>query len=125
VGSVIQLNIREVLILIGAYGGLVVLFGRVLVSQFDKRMSERFAAMEKQRKDDKELNRDHQLAMEQRMVKTDNHVAEVQRTLDGLRTELPLQYVRREDWIRFGATIDSKLDRLTDAVHQRNQRGMP
>lgn len=26
--------------------------------------------------------------------------------------KLPLEYVRREDWIRFGSTIDAKLDAM-------------
>jgi len=29
-----------------------------------------------------------------------------------LLIKLPLEYVRREDWIRFGATIDAKLDAI-------------
>lgn len=121
--AVIQLSTREVLILITAYASLVVLFGRVLVSQFEKRMAERFAAMEDARTADKDASATQLRNIEQRVASNDIHLADVQRTVDSLRTELPLQYVRREDWIRFGATIDAKLDRLTDAVHQRNQGG--
>jgi len=118
-GTVIQLSTREVFILLGAYAGLVVLFGRVLLAQFEKRMGERFAAMEAARAADKEAAGMQLQAIEQRVASNDTHLADVQRTVDSLRAELPLQYVRREDWIRFGATIDAKLDRLADALHHR------
>lgn len=39
-----------------------------------------------------------------------------------LRAELPNDYVRREDWIRFSGTIDSKLDMLRtmlDSVREK------
>jgi hypothetical protein len=42
--------------------------------------------------------------------------------LSGLKSELPRDYVRREDWIRFGAVIDAKLDivrRDLESVRQR------
>ena len=38
------------------------------------------------------------------------------RALLHFKAELPREYVRREDWIRFGATIDTKLDRLHDKL---------
>ncbi len=33
-----------------------------------------------------------------------------------LRATLPIEYVRREDWIRFGATLDAKLDALREEL---------
>ncbi len=47
---------------------------------------------------------------------------EVQHELSGLKAGLPIDYVRRDDWIRFGAVIDAKLDtvrRDLEAVRQR------
>jgi hypothetical protein len=38
-----------------------------------------------------------------------------------LATQLPMEYVRREDWIRFSAAIDHKLDKLAELV-MRGQR---
>ncbi|HTW88269.1 MAG TPA: hypothetical protein VMD75_09695 [Candidatus Binataceae bacterium] len=46
----------------------------------------------------------------------------VEHALSGLKSELPRDYVRREDWIRFGAVIDAKLDtvrRDLDSVRHR------
>ncbi len=36
----------------------------------------------------------------------------VERELLQLRADLPIAYVRREDWIRFGNTLEAKLDAL-------------
>jgi hypothetical protein len=36
----------------------------------------------------------------------------VERELLKLKAELPVEYVRREDWIRFGNTLEAKLDAL-------------
>jgi hypothetical protein len=37
---------------------------------------------------------------------------EVEREMMKLKAQLPLEYVRREDWIRFSSTLDAKLDAM-------------
>jgi hypothetical protein len=37
---------------------------------------------------------------------------EVEKDVLRLRAELPLDYVRREDWIRFSNTLEAKLDAM-------------
>jgi hypothetical protein len=37
---------------------------------------------------------------------------EVEREVMRLKAQLPLEYVRREDWIRFSSTLDAKLDAM-------------
>ena len=54
-------------------------------------------------------------------VKLDGHVGEfrsLQAELKELQITLPKDYVRREDWIRFGAGIDAKIDRLHDRLDE-------
>lgn len=41
---------------------------------------------------------------------------EVERELLKLKAELPVDYVRREDWIRFGNTLEAKLDAMRAEV---------
>jgi hypothetical protein len=43
---------------------------------------------------------------------------EIERGLYELRASLPLEYVRREDWIRFSATLDAKLDAMREEMRQ-------
>jgi hypothetical protein len=35
-----------------------------------------------------------------------------------MRAALPLEYVRREDWIRFSATLDAKLDAMREEMRE-------
>lgn len=44
-------------------------------------------------------------------------VNDVERSLLQLRADLPVQFVRREDWIRYGSVIDAKQDALRADVH--------
>lgn len=63
-----------------------------LLDRFNQRSSERFTTIEAN-------ERLHQ-----------NAVRAVEKEILQLRAELPANYVRREDWIRFSAVIDAKLD---------------
>lgn len=38
--------------------------------------------------------------------------ADIEKKLLELRAELPIEYVRREDWIRFSNTLEAKMDAL-------------
>ena len=40
----------------------------------------------------------------------------IERELLRLKAQLPVDYVRREDWIRFGNTLEAKLDALRAEV---------
>ena len=44
--------------------------------------------------------------------------AKMERTIYELRVLLPIEYVRREDWIRFSATLDAKMDGLRDEMRE-------
>lgn len=41
---------------------------------------------------------------------------EVEREVLKLKAQLPLEYVRREDWIRFSSTLDAKFDAMRQEV---------
>jgi hypothetical protein len=43
----------------------------------------------------------------------------VERELLKLKAELPVEYVRREDWIRFSNTLEAKLDALVPSCAPR------
>ncbi len=46
-------------------------------------------------------------------------VDDLERHLTDLRVNLPLEYVRREDWIRFSGTLDAKLDAMRQEVREQ------
>jgi hypothetical protein len=43
---------------------------------------------------------------------------QLERAIYELRVSLPLEYVRREDWIRFSATLDAKMDGLREEMRE-------
>lgn len=57
-------------------------------------------------------------ALEAQAKRTDHVVTDLSR----LREELAKEYVRREDWIRFGVTITAKLDALWAALDALKER---
>lgn len=55
-------------------------------------------------------------AMQLEMGKSFGRVESVERDLLQLKADLPTQYVRRDDWIRFSNVIDAKLDVIRNMV---------
>jgi hypothetical protein len=123
--------------LVSALLAVVYLFGRLLIRQFNHALSERFVVRDQnlaglsKRLDEKFDSRDQVLeqltmrldarfsASEQSMdsfrddlARVKQHVTAVEREHLRLQVALPNEYVRREDWIRFSGTIDTKLDWL-------------
>lgn len=55
----------------------------------------------------------------QRLISHDaERWSQLERTIYELRVLLPIEYVRREDWIRFSATLDAKMDGLRDEMRE-------
>lgn len=80
--------------------GLVLALGKAALSQFERRQAERFEALQKSiHEDSKDL----------RALKSE---------FETHLKSLPLEYVRREDWIRFSSVIDTKLDRLNERMSE-------
>jgi hypothetical protein len=48
----------------------------------------------------------------------DERWTQLERAIYELRVLLPIEYVRREDWIRFSATLDAKMDGLRDEMRE-------
>lgn len=105
----IQVSPQVAVMLVLAFLGCVFAFGRILLQQFERRMNERFTAIDKTHALEVSAVQGQQQADGERLA----------RLIDEVRilgSNLPLQYVRREDWIRFSSSIDHKLDRLAELV---------
>jgi hypothetical protein len=108
----IQLELWHLILLLIAFFGFVGGVGHLLLAQIDKRLDERFMGQEKLRKEGQQIWQkafdDHMAAELQE--KESLHALEK----DFLRFqgELPLHYIRREDYIRNQTIIESKLDGL-------------
>lgn len=90
----VELELWQLITLLIAFFGGVAGFGKLLLGQFEKRLDERFKGLE------------------------DGHhkALDVERQLLMLRADLPLQYVRREDYVRNQTVIEAKLDAVASKI---------
>jgi hypothetical protein len=51
-------------------------------------------------------------------TRDDERWSQLERAIYELRVLLPIEYVRREDWIRFSATLDAKMDGLREEMRE-------
>lgn len=101
----ITLTTPEIITLVIAFLGMLGSFGWILLVLFTKQIDKQFAALDLARAEAGKH-------WDDRFNALDLAVRENERETMRLRAELPNEYVRREDWIRFSGTIDSKLDRV-------------
>lgn len=111
-------------LLISLFGavGLLVTGGwaliKIVVAQFERRLDERFTVMEVARKEGRR-------AYDERFGKMEQSTSDLENGLTALRLELPKEYVRREDHIRFETVITAKLDSLgakVDLLAERQRK---
>lgn len=94
----VQLELWHLVTLLLAFFGCIGSFGKILLAQIDNRLEERFAIQERMRVEGQ--------------ARWEREFEELERQLRQTAERLPNEYVRREDWIRFSATMDAKLDTL-------------
>lgn len=76
-----------------------------IVAQFDLRLDERFAAMERAREEGRKVWEARLARLEQRQERIDDELRE-------LLINMPDKYVRREDYVRRETVIEAKIDQL-------------
>lgn len=86
----IEVEFWQLVTLLVTFLGFVFGGGRVLLAQIDKRLDTRFAALEGEVKGWRQVERDLLL----------------------LKADLPLNYVRREDYVRGQSILEAKMDGL-------------
>lgn len=94
-----DIQMVSVIVTVGAAVlALLVAFGRMALGQFERRISAGFEQLQ------------HSINGEREQV------ASIKRQVEALSQSLPIEYVRREDWVRFSSVIDTKLDRLGERL---------
>lgn len=112
------LNIEfwQLVTLLLAFFGFVGAVATVLLNQIDKRLDQRFLAMDEARK---EADKSMQETIQQHTAsegKTADKVSELEKRFLLFMAELPIAYVRREDYVRKETVIEAKLDALFNLV---------
>ena len=82
------------LTLLSGFAGLIFTAGRLIAAQFESRIKERFDVLEKAR--------EAEVA----------GITNLEREFLRFQADLPLHYVRREDYVRGQSVIEAKLDAL-------------
>ena len=98
--------------LLSVFATVILFLVKRLLGSFEKRLAERFAAQEEARKTAAAHWEASFTKMLERQEKDADAVAQLERTFLRFQAELPTLYVRREDWARGQAVIESKLDGL-------------
>lgn len=106
---IVELELWHLISLLLAFFGCVAAFGKVLLSQIDRRLEQRFNSQQEL------LN--ERFATQERLradtqARWDRDFEDLEKQLRATAERLPNEYVRREDWIRFSATMDAKVDAL-------------
>ena len=99
----LQIEAPQLITLVLAFLGLLIGFGKYMLAQIDHRIT----------------------GIEQQNRTESEGWKRIERELLELRAELPVQYVRREDYVRGQTVIESKLDSLyskLETIQLRNNR---
>lgn len=116
--STVQLEVWHLILLFAMFVSVIWAAGRLLLGQINKGLDARFASMEEARK----VNTEHWDAKFKAVLEDQQKGTEAWRSLERdflkFRGDLPLEYVRREDFIRNQSVIEAKLDAL--ALHIQN-----
>ena len=119
----VQLELWHLITLLLAFFGCVGAFGKILIGQFEKRLNERFENQEKARESGSKILRD---TLDQHLAderKTAAQMLSLERDFLTWKAELPLQYVRREDYVRNQTIIEAKLDAVALKIENLQLRG--
>ena len=96
----IQLEFWQVVTLLLAFFGFVSAAGKLLLGQIERRLDLRFGAIEAAAKEWQKLEKEFLT----------------------FKADLPLHYVRREDWVRGQTVIEAKLDALAVRIDNMKLR---
>lgn len=106
-------------LVLAATGGLA----RLLMTQFERRLDERFRTQEAARAEAQKIWTAKFEALEQCAQNEAREWQRIERDILTLKADLPLNYVRREDYIRNQSVIEAKLDGLALKIENAILRG--
>lgn len=98
--------------LLSIFTTVVVGLVKLLLNSFEKRLAERFSAQDEARKAANQHWAESFAKVRDRQDKDAEIVVQLERSFLRFQAELPLEYVRREDWVRGQSVIEAKLDGL-------------
>lgn len=119
----VQVEFWQLIMLLLSFLGFLFAAGKLLLSQIDIRLNERFETIEKAREEGQSTWRtSFAQHLDEERRKTDL-MRNIKREFLRFQAELPLQYVRREDYVRGQSVIEAKLDALYKKLEVVQMKG--
>ena len=120
--------------LLGIAGGVLTAFitvmfaaGKLLINQFERRLDDRFTAQDKARSDGQKHWDTKFAALEAAAANEAKEWQRIEREILTMKADMPVQYVRRDDYIRNQTIIEAKIDglavRIENALLKGTQHG--
>ncbi|ARU23655.1 hypothetical protein [Ralstonia syzygii] len=109
----VQVEFWQVVSLLVAFLGFMLGAGKLLLTQIERRQAERDQRQEEQ------IN-----ALLKQIGKEAETVVRLEREFMSFKADLPLQYVRREDYVRGQSVIEAKLDALYSKLEVVQMKGV-
>lgn len=120
----IQVEFWQLVTLLVAFLTFLFAAGKLLLTQIEHRLSERFKALEDAREQSsKHWDEKFSVMIDQNRREAEGW-AELERDFLRFQAELPLHYVRREDYVRGQSVIEAKLDALYNKLEVVQMKGM-
>lgn len=107
-----------------AFFGAAFTAGRILLGQVQQRLDERFRTQERAREDGKAHWDERFGRVEHAVSSSVERTTDVERQLLMLKAELPLHYVRREDYVQGQSVIMARMDAIYSKLETLQQRGL-
>ena len=108
----VQVEFWQLITLLISFLGFLFAAGKLLLSQIDRRLNDRFEAMENAREQaSRHWDEKFGTVIDQNRREAEGWAA-LEREFLRFQADLPLQYVRREDYVRGQSVIEAKLDAL-------------
>lgn len=123
----IQLDVWALIVgiatVIGAFAGAIWAFAKILGGQIDRRLGEKFDAQEQARETGAKALRDALQRYTDQGEKTNERLTELEKRFLESKAELPLHYVRREDYIRGQSILEAKFDAIYNKLELLQLQG--
>lgn len=113
------------LTLLGIFSSLMFGLVKLLLAQFEKRLADRFTAQDKARLEASKHWETSFAKVLERQDKDAEALAQLDRAFLRFQADLPVAYVRREDWARGQSVIEAKLDGLALRYENILLKGAP
>ncbi|KAB2896958.1 MAG: hypothetical protein F9K35_12975 [Burkholderiaceae bacterium] len=108
--------------LLSGFAGIIFGAGKLIAGQFETRISERFEAMRVERAAEEARTNERFDALQRARELEAQGITNLEREFMHFKADLPLHYVRREDYVRGQSIVEAKLDGLATKIDNAQLR---